>query len=450
MNYTTLQNLPSRRYGGSEMEEGALTIFGNAVSRRSVLKAGALGAVALPLASWSRSFAADKKLSVMFLGPSSDTTAALQKDILPAFSDKTGYSVDLQQSDWGSGFQKVITAAASGTLADVVMMGGIWTAPLASKNALLALDGYFGNFPDKANFYAPMVQDCSYQGKTYGLPLYSDTRTCLYRKDLLAAAGIGEDALPTDWDGYRAMAQKVAAAGGSAAGAPLYWNHDKAIGLQQSFAQLILQNGGYYWKDDGSAQFSSDPCVAALDYLVGTFKDHLADINQVWSGAGPNPVIAGTSVTHFGGVLTVTIARANAPDVVKQIIAGPPLAATKGGKPVTTAWVNKLGISARTKDQDGAWQLLQHLTGHDFLQKLADLYGGLPARKDLADAKYLEGIPAGLPAAAPYVVTQPAHPNMLIIGPTINTAVEKAVRQQADVKSVLADLDNKLNEINGV
>jgi multiple sugar transport system substrate-binding protein len=161
-------------------------------------------------------------------------------------------------------------------------------------------------------------------------------------------------------------------------------------------------------------------------------------------------VVAGTSVTHFGGVNTVVNARTNAPDVVSQIIAGPPLASAKGGKPITTAWVNKLAISARTKDRDGAWQLLQHLVDHDSSEKLADLYGGLPARKDLANAKYLQGIPAGLPAAAQYVVAQPAHPNMLIIGPTINTAVEKAVRMQADVKSVLADLDNQLNEINGV
>jgi multiple sugar transport system substrate-binding protein len=420
-------------------------------SRRSVLKAGALAGLALPLAAYSRgAFAADKKLSVMFLGPSSATVDAVKNTILPAFSDKTGYAVEFQQSDWGSGFQKVTTAAASGTLADVIMLGGIWTAPLASKNALLALDDFFADYADKANFYPSMVQDCAYQGKTYGLPLYSDTRTSLYRKDLLAAVGVGEDALPGTWDDYRALGEKVKAGGGSAAGSPIYWNHDKSIGLQQSFAQLILQAGGTYWKEDGSAQFSSDPCVAALDYLVSCFKDQLSDVNQVYSGAGPNPVVAGASVTHFGGVSTVTNARANAPDIVAQLIAGPPLASAKGGKPTTTAWVNKLAISARTKDRDGAWQLLQHLVNHDSSEKLAELYGGLPARSDLANAAYLKDIPAGLPAAAPYVVTQPAHPNMLIIGPTINTAVEKAVRMQADVKTVLAELDDKLNEINGV
>ena len=421
------------------------------ITRRSVLKGGAALAAALPLAGYARhAFAQSGKLSLMLLGPSTDTTDAVKNRILPAFKDKTGIDVELQQSDWGSGFQKVVTAAASGTLADVIMLGGIWTAPLASKNALLPIADYLGKWDDKANFYDAMIDDGAYKGVNYGLPLYSDTRTCLYRKDILETAGITEDKVPANWDDFRAMAQAVAKAGGSAAASPVFWNHDKSIGLQQSFAQLMLQAGGTYWGDDGSAQFSSDAGQAALEYMVSFFKDNLSNINQVYSGSGMTPIVEGSSVTHFGSVTTINNARTNAPDITPQIIASKPLAAKAGGAPVTSAWVNKLAISARTKDPDAAWELLSFLTNKDNSETLSDLYGGLPARKDILDAAYLKDIPPELPAAAQYVVPQPAHPNMLVIAPQINTSVEKALRMQADVKSVLAELDSKLNEINGL
>jgi len=421
------------------------------VSRRSVLKVGAMAAVAAPFVlNAGRSLAASgDSLSIMLFGPSADVVNAFKKDLLPAFGKDTGIEVSFQQSDWGSGFQKIATAAASGTLADVVMLGGIWTAPLASKSALLPIDSYMAGWADKSNFYDSMIADGSYDGKNYALPLYADTRTALYRKDLLSAAGMGEGDLPSDWDSYRAAAQKVAASGSSAAATPVYWGQDRSIGLQQTYAQLILQAGGSYFGADGSSQFASDQGVAALDYLVSFFKDGLANVNQIYTGAGPNPLVAGASAANFGGFNTITNARANAPDAEKQIVAGTPLAAEKGGTPTTSAWINKLGISAHAKNPDGAWQLIQFLMTRDVAEKLAYLFGGLPARKDLADAKYLEGVSPGFTAASQYVVPQPPSPNMLVIAKEINTAVEKAVRMEAEPKAALSELDARIDQING-
>ena len=71
------------------------------ITRRSVLKGGAALAAALPLAGYARhAFAQSSKLSLMLLGPSTDTTDAVKNRILPAFKDKTGIDVELQQSDW--------------------------------------------------------------------------------------------------------------------------------------------------------------------------------------------------------------------------------------------------------------------------------------------------------------------------------------------------------------
>ncbi|WDR05198.1 extracellular solute-binding protein [Devosia rhodophyticola] len=420
-------------------------------NRRAILKMGAAAAAVAPFASLSgRTMAASgEPLTIMLLGPNSATVDDFKNNLLPAFTKESGIEVNLQTSDWGSGFQKVTTAAASGTLADIVMLGGIWTAPLADKGALLPLTDYLANWADRDSFYPAMIADGAYDGVDYALPIYADTRTALYRRDILEAVGVSESDLPKDWDSFKALAKTIAASDTSAKRTPVFWGTNKSIGLQQSFAQLILQNGGTYYGADGSAQFASDANVEALDYLVSFFRDGLSDVNQVFSGSGPLPVVSGNSAMTLNGFAEIGNARANAPDMVDQIIAGPPLAAKKGGAPVSSAWINKLGISAGSKNPDEAWMLLQHLLTKNNAEVISKDYGGLPGRKDLANADYLSGVSAGFTAASDYIVPQPANPNMLIIAKEINTAVEKAVRQMGEPAAVLAELDAKIDQING-
>lgn len=391
-----------------------------------------------------------KQLSMLLLGASDATVTYVNKTAIPAFSDSSGIKVEVQQSDWGSGFQKVVTAAASGTLPDLVMLGGIWTAPLASKGTLLSLDALLADYADKDAFYPAALADCKYQGKTYALPLYSDTRTAMYRKDILAKAGVDATKLPENWDDYLALARKLAKANGGPLAYPADWGLDKSVGLQQSFAQLILQAGGTYYSSDGKAQFASAEGARALQYLTSFYRDKLASTSMVNSGTGASPFIRGDSAMSFSGLGAYSNAEQNMPAVVKDIVVGKPLASKAGGKPVTCAWINKVGISAKTKNRDGAWQLLQHLTSKTVAAKMGELYGGLPARKDLADAAYLKGISPNLVQATQYVIPQPPNANMLTIAPQINTALEQAIRLDGSPMKILTTLDATIDQINGV
>lgn len=433
------------------------TQAGGRFGRRSLLGAatatagaGALAACTPGSASSGSQASGGKEVSILLLGPTDQTVSYLTSTVAPAFSDSTGITVQFQQSDWGSGFQKVVTAAASGTLTDLVMLGGIWTAPLASKNALLPLDDLLADYADKDKFYPATLQDCTWQGKTYGLPLYSDSRTALYRASMVKQAGADPDALPTTWAEYHALAAKLAKAGGGPVAFPTDWALDKSIGLQQSFAQLILQAGGTYYDDQGKAVFASDEGVAALEYLMGFYRDKLSSVDMVNSGTGASPFVRGESAMLFSGISTIANAQQNQPDAVIDIVAGTPLAHQDGGKPVTCAWINKIGISAKTKNRDGAWQLLQHLNSPDVASKLGQFYGGLPARTDLADSPYLKDVSPQLVGASEYVTPQPASPNMLAIAPQINTFLQQAIRLDGTAKSILTALDAKIDQINGV
>lgn len=416
--------------------------------------AGAAGIGALsacsPGSASSGSGSSGKELSILLLGPTDKAVSYLNDTAMPAFSDTSGFKVQVQQSDWGSGFQKVVTAAASGTLTDLVMLGGIWTAPLASKGALMPLDDLLAGYADKEKFYPATIEDCRYDDKTYALPLYSDTRTALYRASALKKVGADPKKLPTTWAEYHALAMKLAKAGGGPIAFPADWSLDKSVGLQQSFAQLILQAGGTYYDDQGKAVFASDQGVKALEYLMGFYRDKLSSVDMVNSGTGASPFVRGDSAMVFSGVSTIANARQNKPDALDDIVVGEPLASQDGGTPVTCAWVNKVGISAKTKNRDGAWQLLQYLNTPDVASMMAQQYGGLPARKDLADAAFLKDVSPTLIGAAQYVKPQPPSPNMLTIAPQINTFLQQATRLDGTAKSILTALDAKINQINGV
>lgn len=419
------------------------------IPRRTLLKGVLLSSVAMPLVACAPTGGTSdrttdsKRISIMLLGPSQGVISYFNETLLPSFQAETGVSVELQQSDWGSGFQKITTAAASGTLADVVMLGGIWTAPLASRGVLLDIDGYLSGWDQAGSFHLPMLKDGSYDGTSYALPLYADIRTGVYRSDLLKQAGV--DSLPTTWDEYRWTAEAIASS--QARFVPVDWSLDKSVGLQQSFTQLLLQAGGSYFDAQGRGAASSDAGAAALDYLVSFYSDGLSDANRVYQGTGPVPLVAGTSAQNFNGVFLIENALQNDPPTAELITAGPPLAMSSGSQPTTTAWINKIGISAKSKYPDAAWELMAHITSKASAETLAELFGGLPARSDLSDASYLQKYPKGFVAASEHVVPLPSSRNMLQLVGEINIALQQAIRLELPAEEVLANIDAKINAL---
>ncbi|MGW5366240.1 extracellular solute-binding protein [Actinopolymorpha pittospori] len=387
----------------------------------------------------------------MLLGPTPALLKLFNETLIPGFAKQEGVKVVLQTSDWGSGFQKVVTAAASKTLPDVLTVGGIWTAPLVTKGALRALDEYMHAWQARTEYYPSMLQDSSYEGKTYGVPVYADVRTVAYRADLFESAGLDADKPPATWDEYKAYAARLVRKKGSeivTQGAD--WGLDTSIGLQQSFAQLMLQSGGHYYTSAGKANFSSPQGQRALEYLVSFYEEGLSSVDIVAKPTAPLPLVAGSSAMSFANMGVLDNARTNDAKVLPHIRAGKPLAQTSSAKPVTSAWINKFAISSTSKNPDAAWKWLAYISTKPNLEKLDTQYGLLPPRKDLATASYLQDVPRDFVDASQYVVPQPGNPAMLQIAQVINTQLQRAIRLQAKPAAVLEEMDKEIDGlING-
>ncbi len=423
------------------------------INRRSLLKAGAavaatgVGASALSACSddtepsGSESGSGGGSLDLLLIGPDQTTIDWVNDTLVPAFKESSGIDVRLQTSDWGSAFQKVTTGAASNSLADVFLIGGIWNAPLASKNVMLDITDRVKDWDGAEQVYEKMLVDGVYEDKNYSIPVYADVRTDIYRTDMLDDAGIS--AIPATWDEWRTAAEALKAKGVQS---PIDFGLDKSIGLQQRFAHLMLSAGGTYWDASGKAQFSSDAGKKALQYMVDCFQDGLADYNVVYSGNGPLPSVQGLSGMALNGAALPRNAETNDASVLPKLEAGDGIKMDSSSDPTTLAFVNKLAIAKNTKNPDGAFELIKFICSEENAGEFAKNYGGLPVRKD-ADASWLDGIYENIAAAAESAVSQPSNPVMMSLGPAVNQLLEPAIRGSVSVDETLKAIDAKVDSL---
>ncbi|WP_433019017.1 ABC transporter substrate-binding protein [Kribbella sp. CA-294648] len=424
------------------------------LSRRSVLTMiGAVlasGAIAGCGRSDSPSDTGSGPLRMLALGLTPGLVQLYEKKLLPAFATETAVKVELQTSDWGSAFQKVLTAAASKTMPDVLMLGGIWTAPLVAANALLPLDRFMNSWKDKDQYYPSMLEDGRYDGKTYAVPLFPDVRTVCYRADMFLAAGLNPEKPPTTWDEYKEYAAKlVRRRGGDIITQGADWSLNTGVGLQQAFAQLMLQAGGKYYDDAGKATFASDPGLRALEYMVSFYRDGISSAKIVTQPTGGWPLVSGKAAMAFTNEAIYQNAKNSDESVVAKLKAGLPLKADAAAKPITTAWINKLGIAANTGNPDGAWKLIEFLSKSDNLGAFVTALGTQPPRKDLADAAHLRQIDKHFVAASEYIVPQPQNRKMLQIANLIATELQRAITLQDPPAQVLETIDKKIDGLTG-
>ncbi|MEW2132541.1 extracellular solute-binding protein [Streptomyces sp. NPDC005435] len=165
---------------------------------------------------------------------------------------------------------KFDTAAGSQGAPDVLRSEVGWTPTFAKKSYLLPLDGTEA-LADQAKFEPNLIKQAQYEGKTYGVPLVTDTLALVYNKALFKKAGITE--APKTWDDLK----KAAATIKSKTGVDGYWGSTQAY-----YAQCFLYGEGTDTVDAAAKKITVDsaPAKKAYGTWLGLFKGkglHKAD-----------------------------------------------------------------------------------------------------------------------------------------------------------------------------
>lgn len=165
---------------------------------------------------------------------------------------------------------KFDTAAGSKGAPDVLRSEVGWTPAFAKKGYFLPLDGTEA-LKDQSKFRSNLIEQAKYDGKTYGVPLVTDTLALVYNKALFKKAGITE--APKTWDELKADAAKV----DSKAKVYGYWGS-----TQSYYAQTFLYGEGTDTVDATAKKITvnSAPAKKAYGTWLSLFKGqglHKAD-----------------------------------------------------------------------------------------------------------------------------------------------------------------------------
>jgi N,N'-diacetylchitobiose transport system substrate-binding protein len=110
---------------------------------------------------------------------------------------------------WADHLSKFDAAAQGNSAPDVIEMGTTEMGLYMGNGAFADLTAKKTDFANSDTWVQALADSATFNGKLYGIPYYGGTRAVVYRKDLLADAGVTE--APTTWAALMDAVSKVSA-----------------------------------------------------------------------------------------------------------------------------------------------------------------------------------------------------------------------------------------------
>ena len=167
--------------------------------------------------------------------------------------------------------EKVTTDIATKAGQFDILTIGTYEVPIwAKKGWLTPLD--LGKDYDVDDLLPPIRAGLSYENKLYAAPFYGESSFVIYRKDLLAKAGLTMPEQPT-WDFVADAAKKMSDPSTGTYGICL--RGKAGWGENMAFIDLLANSFGARWFDENwKPQFDQPEWKAALNYYVNLVKSY--------------------------------------------------------------------------------------------------------------------------------------------------------------------------------
>lgn len=108
------------------------------------------------------------------------------------------------------GDQKFLTAVAAGTGPDVAIQNRHTFLQFAAKNLYMDITSMMESGGlKKADFTPVQIEETSWDGKIYGLPLFTDVRYLYWNRKHFEEVGLDPDTPPSTWEELEAFAEKL-------------------------------------------------------------------------------------------------------------------------------------------------------------------------------------------------------------------------------------------------
>jgi multiple sugar transport system substrate-binding protein len=268
---------------------------------------------------------------------------------------------------------KLLTAIAGGGVPDVVLWDRFQTSVYASKGALMALDDLIAeDSVDTSMFYEAALNELTYDGTVYGIPLTVDNRSLFYNADLLAEAGLEP---PTNWAELADAAEALTVREGDSLVRSGFALSD--VGL---FSMWLGQAGGQMVSDDGQAAFNTPEGLAVLEQWDDLMNNR--GVYDLGFAEGTDGFAEGTVAMAYNGPWTLATYDA-IEDLNYGIVAAP---AGPNGDQASGLGGFGMIIPEGAPNAEGAWEFIKWWTTQpENGVAFAELSGNMPANLQAAE-----------------------------------------------------------------
>ena len=312
--------------------------------------------------------------------------------------------------------QKVTTdISTKGGQFDVLTIGTYEVPIWAKQGWLVALDNLGATY-DVDDLLPAIRGGLSMNGKLYAAPFYGESSMVMYRKDLMAKAGLTMPDAPT-WTFIAEAARKMTDKAGEVYGICL--RGKAGWGENMAFLTATANSFGARWFDEKwHAQFDQPEWKNTLEFYVKLMKDAGP---PGASSNGFNENLALFQSGKCGMWIDATVAASIVSDPTQSKVAdkvGYALAPDNGlGKRGNWLWAWSLAIPAGTKQAPAAEKFIAWATSKDYSALVASKYGeaNVPpgTRASLyADPAYQKAAPFAAMTKASIDSADPLHPTV--------------------------------------
>lgn len=375
-------------------------------------KAGVSLTLALGVTLASAQMAAAQQTTVrMWFNGTPDAHGVVLNELIPQFeAQNPDIKVDWELTAWGNYQQRIATAAAGGTLPDIIFGFSNLVAGFAERGLLADHSQFF----DPADFVPATVDLTSWNDTWYMLPTWFSANALSYRTDLIEEGGNDASSGPVTWDEWLAWAEGATKRSGSTIEQLGFYSSSFGFNRTNLFTRLVESNGGTMFSDDGmQVTFNSPEGVEAAAFFqrLAQCCDERGAIEADNIGLGQGR----TAMVYNNFAFREWLQEF--PDLVEV---GHLTAVPHGpnGSPEHSGvglGANVIGITSRSQNPEAAAKLLHFLVIEpDNIVQLAGLGGSIPAALTVEGHPYFDANPwvgQYRDLAISSGSADPAHPN---------------------------------------
>jgi multiple sugar transport system substrate-binding protein len=355
-------------------------------------------------------------------------------------ASQSAYEVKIRNLAFTDFNQQVATAIAGGTTPDLMIVDNPDNARFAASGALADLTSKVEEWGQADQFLPGPWNSTQWDGKTYGIPLGSNTVVLWINSDLATAAGLDPSNPPKTWDDFATWAEAMTNADEGVYGTALLAKKDETGTFL--FLPWILQNGG------AIESLDSPEAIEALAFWTNLVDQGWAPRSAVNDGFAEiyQQFTTGKAAMMISGTWNVASIGTDAPDL-HWVAAELPYTA----QPASSLGGENWAVFASAPQQDGAWDFLKFVTDPAYGTKLTDCMGYMPSRKDvLAQVAERSADDATMQVFLKQMESAAARgplPNWSEASAVIQGAIQAALSGQASPEQAMQDAAGQMESI---